>query len=94
MRIDWHVHINDPKYMGPKWWKHPVPMTVEHALDAHRLVGLDERQVRIEVGVHLDMDDGTGGAGSQLMHVADRLVLNSPPKEKRNKWVGNIFLVF
>jgi predicted TIM-barrel fold metal-dependent hydrolase len=41
MRIDWHVHINDPKYMGPKWWKHPVPMTVEHALDAHRLVGLD-----------------------------------------------------
>jgi Predicted metal-dependent hydrolase of the TIM-barrel fold len=41
MLIDWHVHINDPKYMGPKWWKHPVPMTVEHALDAHRLVGLD-----------------------------------------------------
>ena len=41
MLIDWHVHINDPKYMGPRWWKHPVPMTVEHALDAHRLVGLD-----------------------------------------------------
>ena len=41
MLIDWHVHINDPKYMGTKWWKHPVPMTVEHALDAHRLVGLD-----------------------------------------------------
>jgi phosphoribosyl-AMP cyclohydrolase len=41
MLIDWHVHINDPKYMGPKWWKHPVPMTVEHALDAHSLVGLD-----------------------------------------------------
>ena len=41
MLIDWHVHINDPKYMGPKWWKHPVPMTVEHALDAHCLVGLD-----------------------------------------------------
>jgi hypothetical protein len=41
MLIDWHVHINDPKYMGPKWWKHPVPMTVAHALDAHRLVGLD-----------------------------------------------------
>src|SRR6202051_1042797 len=41
MRIDWHVHINDPKYMEPKWWKHPVPMTLEHALDAHHLVGLD-----------------------------------------------------
>ena len=41
MLIDWHVHINDPKYMGTKWWKNPVPMTVEHALDAHRLVGLD-----------------------------------------------------
>src|ERR1700682_3669509 len=39
--IDWHVHINDPKYMGPQWWPHPVPMTLEHALAAHRLVGLD-----------------------------------------------------
>jgi hypothetical protein len=36
MLIDWHVHINDPKYMGPKWWKHPVPMTLEHALDARQ----------------------------------------------------------
>jgi predicted TIM-barrel fold metal-dependent hydrolase len=39
--IDWHVHINDPKYMGPQWWPNPVPMTLEHALAAHRLVGLD-----------------------------------------------------
>ena len=41
MLIDWHVHINDPKYMGSRWWKHPVPMRVDHALDAHCLVGLD-----------------------------------------------------
>jgi predicted TIM-barrel fold metal-dependent hydrolase len=41
MLIDWHVHINDPKYMDAKWWRHPVPMTVEHALAAHSLVGLD-----------------------------------------------------
>jgi hypothetical protein len=41
MLIDWHVHINDPKYMGSRWWKHAVPMRVDHALDAHRLVGLD-----------------------------------------------------
>ncbi|MGB7042205.1 MAG: amidohydrolase family protein, partial [Xanthobacteraceae bacterium] len=41
MLIDWHVHINDPKYMGTKWWGHPVPMTVEHALEAHELIGLD-----------------------------------------------------
>lgn len=41
MLIDWHVHINDPKYMGPPHWKHPVPMTLENALDAHRLIGLD-----------------------------------------------------
>jgi len=39
--IDWHVHINDPKYMGPPWWQHPVPMTVDNALAAHALVGLD-----------------------------------------------------
>jgi predicted TIM-barrel fold metal-dependent hydrolase len=39
--IDWHVHINDPKYLGPPWWRHPVPMTLEHALAAHELVGLD-----------------------------------------------------
>jgi hypothetical protein len=29
MRIDWHIHLNDSKYMGPKWWKRPVPMTLE-----------------------------------------------------------------
>jgi hypothetical protein len=34
MRIDWHVHINDPKYMGPPWWQHPVPMSLENALEA------------------------------------------------------------
>jgi predicted TIM-barrel fold metal-dependent hydrolase len=39
--IDWHVHINDPKYLGPPWWPVPVPMTLEHALAAHELVGLD-----------------------------------------------------
>ena len=41
MRIDWHVHINDPKYAGPPWWRHPVPMSLENALEAHRLAGLD-----------------------------------------------------
>src|SRR5580698_222025 len=41
MLIDWHVHINDPKYMDAKWWRHPVPMTAEHARAAHSLVGLD-----------------------------------------------------
>ena len=41
MLIDWHVHINDPKFLGPPWWSHTVPMTVEHALAAHELVGLD-----------------------------------------------------
>ena len=46
MLIDWHVHINDPKYMGPQWWPHPVPMTLEHALAAHRLVGLDRTHKR------------------------------------------------
>ena len=41
MLIDWHVHINDPKYMSPPWWRHPVPMTLDDALAAHALVGLD-----------------------------------------------------
>src|SRR5258708_34767413 len=41
MRIDWHVHINDPKYTGLPWWQHPVPMSLENALEAHRLAGLD-----------------------------------------------------
>ena len=41
MRIDWHVHINDPKYMGPPWWRYPVPMSVENALAAHELAALD-----------------------------------------------------
>ena len=41
MRIDWHVHINDPKYMGPPWWRHPVPMSLENALEAHKLAALD-----------------------------------------------------
>src|SRR5260370_19176127 len=41
MRIDWHVHINDPKYAGLPWWQHPVPMSLENALEAHRLAGLD-----------------------------------------------------
>jgi predicted TIM-barrel fold metal-dependent hydrolase len=41
MLIDWHVHINDPKYMGPQWWQHPVPMTLENALEAHKLAELD-----------------------------------------------------
>ena len=41
MLIDWHTHINDPKYIGPPWWPIPVPMTVEDVLEAHRLAGLD-----------------------------------------------------
>ena len=41
MLIDWQVHINDPKYMGPPYWRHPVPMTLEHALATHELAGLD-----------------------------------------------------
>jgi aminocarboxymuconate-semialdehyde decarboxylase len=39
--IDWHVHINDPKFSVPPWWNSPVPMTVENALAAHALIGLD-----------------------------------------------------
>jgi predicted TIM-barrel fold metal-dependent hydrolase len=27
--------------MGPPWWKNPVPMTLDHALAAHALAGLD-----------------------------------------------------
>lgn len=41
MLVDWHVHVNDPQYMGEKWWRHPVPMTLENALDAHSAIGLD-----------------------------------------------------
>ena len=41
MLIDWHVHINDPKYIGPPHWPVPVPMSMQHALDAHELAGLD-----------------------------------------------------
>ena len=41
MLIDWHVHINDPKYLGKPWWPVPVPMTMENALAAHHLAGLD-----------------------------------------------------
>ena len=41
MLIDWHVHINDPKFSRPPWWITPVPMTVENALAAHALIGLD-----------------------------------------------------
>jgi hypothetical protein len=41
MRIDWHVHTNDPKYTGLPWWQHPVPMSLENALEARRLAGLD-----------------------------------------------------
>jgi len=40
--IDWHVHINDPNYLGPPYWRRPVPMSVEHALAAHELAGLDK----------------------------------------------------
>jgi hypothetical protein len=39
--IDWHVHINDPKFIGKPWWPVPVPMTLDNALEAHALVGLD-----------------------------------------------------
>jgi len=39
--IDWHVHINDPKFIGKPWWPVPVPMTMEDALKAHALAGLD-----------------------------------------------------
>ena len=41
MLIDWHVHINDPKFIGKPWWPVPVPMTMEDALKAHALAGLD-----------------------------------------------------
>ncbi len=41
MLIDWHVHITDPKFLGPPWWSHTVPMTPEDALAAHELAGLD-----------------------------------------------------
>ena len=41
MLIDWHVHVNDPKFIGKPWWPVPVPMTMEDALKAHALAGLD-----------------------------------------------------
>jgi hypothetical protein len=34
---DWHVHVNDPKYLGLPWWQYPDPVSVENALVAQEL---------------------------------------------------------
>ena len=58
MLIDWHVHINDPKFIGRPWWPFPVPMTLENALDAHALIGLDRTVISNAVHYirHMDSD--------------------------------------
>ena len=41
MLIDWHVHINDPKFTATRSGQFRCPMTPENALAAHQLIGLD-----------------------------------------------------
>jgi aminocarboxymuconate-semialdehyde decarboxylase len=54
--IDWHVHVNDPKYIGPPWWPVPVPMTMENAIEAHQLIGLDRTVISNAVHYIRHMD--------------------------------------
>jgi len=54
--IDWHVHINDPKFIGKPWWPVPVPMTMEDALQAHALAGLDRTVISNAVHYIRHMD--------------------------------------
>ena len=56
MLIDWHVHINDPKYLGKPWWPVEVPMTMEHALETHRVAGLDRTVISNAVHYIRHMD--------------------------------------
>ena len=51
MLIDWHVHVNDPKYIGPPWWPVPVPMTVDNAIEAHQLIGLDRTVISNAISI-------------------------------------------
>ena len=59
MLIDWHVHINDPKFIGKPWWPVPVPMTMEDALRAHVLAGLDRTVISNAVHYirHMEFDE-------------------------------------
>ena len=56
MLIDWHVHINDPKYLGKPWWPVPVPMTLDNASAAHALAGLDRTVISNAVHYIRHMD--------------------------------------
>jgi aminocarboxymuconate-semialdehyde decarboxylase len=40
--IDWHTHIHDPEDQAKPFWRGRCPMTLENALAAHALVGLDK----------------------------------------------------
>ena len=73
MLIDWHVHVNDPKYIGPPWWPVPVPMTVENAIEAHQLVGLDRTVISNAVHYIRHMDtvrETVGAIASSNRHLA------------------------
>jgi len=41
MKIDWHLHVNDPKDADQPRWQGRCPMTLERALEAHAQNGLD-----------------------------------------------------
>jgi predicted TIM-barrel fold metal-dependent hydrolase len=62
--IDWHVHINDPRFIGQPWWPVPVPMTLQNALDAHALIGLDRTVISNAVHYirHMKTDQEIVGA--------------------------------
>jgi aminocarboxymuconate-semialdehyde decarboxylase len=71
--IDWHVHVNDPKYIGPPWWPVPVPMTVENAIEAHQLIGLDRTVISNAVHYIRHMDtvrETVGAIESSNRHLA------------------------
>jgi len=57
MRIDWHVHINDPRYIGPPYWPSVVPMSVHDALAAHELAELDRTVISNAVHYIRHMSD-------------------------------------
>jgi aminocarboxymuconate-semialdehyde decarboxylase len=71
--IDWHVHVNDPKYIGPPWWPVPVPMTVDNAIEAHQLIGLDRTVISNAVHYIRHMDtvrETVGAIESSNRHLA------------------------
>ncbi len=73
MLIDWHVHVNDPKYIGPPWWPVPVPMTVDNAIEAHQLIGLDRTVISNAVHYIRHMDtvrETVGAIESSNRHLA------------------------